>query len=55
MSKHCKKPKPRPMGRIGGLVLMSMGAGMLVVLLIPGWGFLLAAGMVIAGFWLLFF
>ena len=41
--------------RLGGLILISVGSGMLMVLLIPGWGFILAAGMVVAGFYILFF
>jgi len=34
---------------------MSAGCGMLMVLLLPGWGFVLAAGMVVMGFYILFF
>ena len=41
--------------RLGGLILMSVGCGMLIVLFLPGWGFILAAGMVVAGFYILFF
>ena len=41
--------------RLGGLILMSAGCGMLMVLLLPGWGFVLAAGMVVMGFYILFF
>ncbi len=42
------------MKRIFGIVFMSMGCGMLVVLIIPGWGFLLAALLVVIGFWMLY-
>jgi len=41
--------------RLGGLILMSMGVGMLLVLLLPGWGFILATGMVVGGFYIMFF
>jgi hypothetical protein len=41
--------------RLGGLMLVSAGGGMLLVLLIPGWGFVLAGGMVIVGLYILFF
>lgn len=34
-----------------GLAVCSMGIGMLLVLIIPGWGFILAAFMVCFGIW----
>jgi hypothetical protein len=39
--------------RVLGLALFSMGTGVLLVLLIPGWGFVLAALLVLIGFWYL--
>ena len=41
------------MRKVTGLIIMSMGIGMLIVALIPGWGFLLAALLVVVGFWML--
>lgn len=41
--------------RLSGIVCMSMGLGMILVLLIPGWGYLAAAFLAIIGFWNLFF
>jgi len=40
--------------KVIALVCLSMGSGMLLVLILPGWGFLLAGVMVIYGFWELF-
>ena len=40
--------------RMLGIILMSMGAGMLLVLVIPGWGFILATLMVALGYWIMF-
>ena len=40
--------------KIAGLVMLSMGIGMLSVILLPGWGFLFAAFLVVFGFWNLF-
>jgi hypothetical protein len=40
--------------RLSGVVSMSMGFGMLLVLLLPAWGFLLAALLLVTGFWRLF-
>ena len=38
-----------------GLVLFCIGIGMIIQLLMPpAWGFLLAAGLVIVGFWIAF-
>jgi hypothetical protein len=37
-----------------GLMLMSMGAGMLLVLFIPGWGFILATLLMALGYWIAF-
>lgn len=39
--------------RVLGLVCCSMGTGMLIVLVVPGWGFLVAMLLVILGSWLL--
>ncbi|MCL2703208.1 MAG: hypothetical protein FWE91_06340 [Defluviitaleaceae bacterium] len=39
---------------LAGIVCISMGFGMLVVLFIPGWGFFAAAFLVIIGFWNLY-
>lgn len=36
------------------LIMLSMGVGMLIVLIVPWWGFILAASMVVCGFWNLF-
>jgi len=40
--------------KVGGLIICSMGTGMLLVILVPGWGFLLAAFLVTAGVWCIF-
>lgn len=40
--------------KILGLILFCLGAGMLFVLVIPGWGFILALLLVIVGFFNLF-
>jgi len=40
--------------KVIGLVLVSMGMGMLIVIFLPWWGFVAAAIMVIAGGLLLF-
>jgi len=40
--------------KILGLVMLSMGMGMLAILLLPGWGLIFAAFLVIMGFWNLF-
>lgn len=37
--------------KVVGLAVCSMGAGMLLVLIVPGWGFVLAAFMVAFGLW----
>lgn len=37
--------------KVIGLVVFSMGFGMLLVLVVPGWGFVLAAFMVAFGLW----
>ncbi len=41
--------------RVFGIVLLSMGTGMLIVLIIPGWAFVAAAIMVVVGLYSLFF
>ena len=40
--------------KIIGLILFSMGLGMFLVLFIPGWGYILAAIMIIVGLWILY-
>jgi len=40
--------------KIAGLVMLSMGTGMLMVILLPGWGLIFAAFLVIFGFYNLF-
>ena len=37
-----------------GLMLLSMGLGMLMVIMLPSWGFLLAVFLLVIGFWTLF-
>ena len=49
-----KKSKSSPLKKVSGLVLFSMGIGMILVILVPAWSFLVAALLVVAGFWLLF-
>ncbi len=49
-----RPPRPKPLSKVTGLILLSMGTGMLIVLLIPGWGFLFAALLVVVGFWMFF-
>lgn len=39
--------------KILGLILCSMGSGMLIVIILPSWGFFAAAVMVICGILLL--
>ncbi len=41
--------------RVSGLMLMSMGVGMFIVLLFPVWGYFIAAIAVVVGFWVFFF
>ena len=36
---------------LSGIVCISMGFGMMLVLIIPGWGFVVAALLMIIGFW----
>lgn len=40
--------------KVIGLVMLSMGLGMLLVLIVPGWGFALAGIMAVLGFFQLF-
>ena len=40
--------------RVFGLIMLSMGAGMFIVILIPCWGFLIAGLLMVLGFWTLF-
>lgn len=40
--------------KVLGLVMCSMGLGMLLVLVVPGWGFALAGIMAVLGVYLLF-
>jgi len=40
--------------KIFGLSVMSMGIGMLLVILVPPWMYIFAAVMVVFGFYLLF-
>lgn len=40
--------------KVIGLVMLSMGFGMLLVLVVPGWGFVLAGIMASLGYTLLF-
>ena len=46
--------RPKPFRKVTGLILLSMGTGMLIVTVLSGWGFLLAALCVIIGFWMFF-
>jgi len=39
---------------LAGIVCVSMGVGMLLVLFIPAWGFFAAAFLVIIGLWNLY-
>lgn len=36
--------------RVMGLTLFSVGLGMLLVVIVPGWGWILAVGMVVLGY-----
>jgi hypothetical protein len=40
--------------KIIGLILFSMGLGMFLVLFVKGWGYVLAAIMIIVGLWILY-
>jgi len=40
--------------RLKGLVLFFVGVGMVIQFMMPGWGFLIAAALIIAGFWCVF-
>jgi len=40
--------------RIGGLVLFTFGMGMTIGLLLNAWAFVVAALIIIAGFWMMF-
>jgi hypothetical protein len=40
--------------RMLGVILMSMGVGMLLVLIVPGWGFILATLLIVLGYWIMF-
>lgn len=40
--------------RIGGLVLFTFGLGMTMGLLLSAWAFVVAALIIIAGFWMMF-
>ncbi len=42
------------MRKLCGVVFLSMGTGVFIVLVIPGWAYLLAIIMIIVGFWHLF-
>jgi hypothetical protein len=37
-----------------GLVLFFIGVGMFIQFMMPGWGFIIAAALCIAGFWMVF-
>ena len=54
MSDKKKAIKRNHFKKVGGLIICSMGTGMLLVILVPGWGFLLAAFLVTAGVWCIF-
>lgn len=49
MRKHCRLD----IKKILGIIFTSMGIGMLLVLLVPWWGYILAFGLVITGIFLL--
>ncbi|MCL2047867.1 MAG: hypothetical protein FWG87_03975 [Defluviitaleaceae bacterium] len=40
--------------RLMGLIFFFIGIGMIIQFMMPGWGFLIAAAMVILGFWYVF-
>jgi len=40
--------------RLIGLILFFLGIGMIIQFMMPTWGFLLAAALIIAGFWHVF-
>ena len=49
-----KAEKNVQMKKVTGVICMSMGLGMLITLIIPGWGYVVAAFLAIVGFWNLF-
>jgi len=40
--------------RLMGLIFFFVGVGMIIQYMMPGWGFLLAAALIILGFWYVF-
>ncbi|MCL1884754.1 MAG: hypothetical protein FWF81_13505 [Defluviitaleaceae bacterium] len=40
--------------RLMGLIFFFIGVGMIIQYMMPGWGFLIAAALVIMGFWYVF-
>jgi hypothetical protein len=40
--------------RLMGLILFFIGIGMIVQFMMPTWGFLIAAALIILGFWYVF-
>ena len=40
--------------RLMGLIFFFIGVGMIIQFMMPGWGFLIAAALIIMGFWHVF-
>ncbi|MCL2577949.1 MAG: hypothetical protein FWE27_07865 [Defluviitaleaceae bacterium] len=40
--------------RLMGMIFFFVGVGMVIQYMMPGWGFLLAAALIILGFWHVF-
>ncbi|WP_317368380.1 hypothetical protein [uncultured Tyzzerella sp.] len=53
MAKHCRYLLS--LKTLIGIILASIGLGMLLVLIIPWWGYILALGLFIGGLCLIFF
>lgn len=53
LAKHCRYLLS--LKTLIGIILASIGLGMLLVLIIPWWGYILALGLFIGGLCLIFF
>lgn len=40
--------------RLMGLICFFIGIGMIIQFMMPGWGFLIAAALIVMGFWHVF-
>ena len=43
-----------PGKKVVGLILFSIGIGTFIVLILPNWGYILAALLIVVGFWILY-